>query len=83
MAFLSFVIATAFLGGDTFNGYEQGGHYFVCLHVHGPCAEVSRQGWEVSRWHVLATAGAILLVMIECAIFVNTGDLELGLGRRR
>jgi hypothetical protein len=73
--FFAFVIGSGYLGGDALNGYVRAGHYFVC--AHGSCTEVAEAIWRYSYWHAIASIGAILLVIIESAILVNTGDIEL------
>jgi hypothetical protein len=72
--FAVFVGGSFYLGGDALNGYVRGGHYFVC--AHGSCGEVSSAIWHYSYWHAVTALGGILLVFVEMAIFINTGDIE-------
>lgn len=71
--FSAFVIVSLFLGGDALNGFAHAGHYFVCAHGH--CVEVSRAVWRYSYWHAMTAIGGILLVLVETAVFLNTGDM--------
>ncbi len=73
--FLIFWLVAVWLGGDAGNGYSKDGHFFVC--AHGACHEVSEAIWNYSYWHSRTALNGILLVFIEVAIFVNTGDIEL------
>jgi hypothetical protein len=72
--FFAFVLGSIHLGGDALNGYVRAGHYFVC--AHGSCTEVSGAIWHYSYWHALTSIGGILLVFVETAIFLNTGDIQ-------
>ncbi len=74
--FFSFVFASAYLGGDALNGHIQAGHYFLCVHVHGHCTEVSSSIWHYSYWHAVSAIGGFLLVFALTALFLNTGDIE-------
>ena len=65
---------SAHLGGDALNGYVRAGHYFLC--EHGRCIEVSQAIWHYSYWHALSAMIGILLVFVELAVFINTGDIE-------
>lgn len=73
--FFVFVFVSQYLGGDALNGYIKAGHYFVC--AHGGCAEVSASVWKYSYWHALVSMWGILLIFIEAALFVTTGDIVL------
>src|SRR5436305_387104 len=73
--FVAFWIASLFLGGDALNGHMTGLHHFLC--AHGGCTEVTRAIWAYSYWHALTAMGGILLVFVEMAIFVNTGEIVL------
>ena len=73
--FFAFVAGSVYLGGDALNGYVQARHYFLC--AHGSCTEVTQQVWNYSYWHALSAMGGILLVFIEAAIFITTGDIVL------
>jgi hypothetical protein len=73
--FLAFIIGSVVLGGDAINGYAQAGHYFLC--AHGGCTEVTQSIWKYSYWHTISAMGGIVLVFIEAAIFVTTGDIVL------
>lgn len=74
--FFAFIIVLLYLGGDALNGYIRAGHYFLC--AHGQCVETSRAIWRYSYWHTLAALGGILLVFVETALFLNTGDIRSG-----
>jgi hypothetical protein len=78
--FIAFIIGNLYLGGDALNGYQQAAHYFVC--AHGSCTEVTQRVWNYSYWHALSAMGGILLVLIEAAIFITTGDIILDFNRR-
>jgi hypothetical protein len=73
--FVAFWCAAVYFGGDALNGYVQNTHYFIC--AHGACHEVSKSFWTYSYWHTLSAMGGILLVFIEVAVFVTTGDIVL------
>ena len=73
--FIVFWCAAVYFGGDALNGYVQNAHYFIC--AHGACHEVSKSFWTYSYWHTLSAMGGILLVFIEVAVFVSTGDIAL------
>jgi hypothetical protein len=78
--FFAFIAGSVHFGGDALNGYVRAGHYFVC--AHGSCTEVSRSIWEYSYWHAITAMAGILLVFIEAAVLVNTGDIDLDFGAR-
>jgi hypothetical protein len=63
------------LGDYALNGCVQAGRYFVC--AHGSCTEVSEAVWNYRYWHALSAIGGILLIFIEAAIFVSSGDAVL------
>jgi hypothetical protein len=50
LALLAF--GATLLGGDAFNGYVEGGHYF--LGTAGKFVQVSRNVWMYSYYHVIA-----------------------------
>ena len=52
--FATFVIGIFVIGGDAFNGYSEGGYYFVCMHGHAVCHEVGRALFEYSRLHAIS-----------------------------
>jgi hypothetical protein len=52
--FTAFVLGTGVIGGDAFNGYVQSGSYFVCMHSHASCHEVTKAVFEYSRWHAIS-----------------------------
>jgi hypothetical protein len=60
--FFSFVIVSLIIGGDAWNGYESGGHYF--LSEKGRLTEVTRGVWEYSRWHLFSVFVTHLLAAI-------------------
>ncbi len=78
LALLNFTaswIGSLYLGGDALNGHVAPTGYFLCSH--GSCTEVTHAIWTYSYWHTLTAMGGILLVFVEAAIFVNTGDIVL------
>ncbi|MGH8201160.1 MAG: hypothetical protein ACREVO_12505 [Steroidobacteraceae bacterium] len=72
--FFAFMIGLLYLGGDAMNGYVRAGHYFLC--AHSQCVETSRAIWRYSYWHTLTALGGILLVFVETALLLNTGDIR-------
>jgi hypothetical protein len=72
--FFTFVAASMYLGGDALNGYIKAGHYFLCAHGH--CTEVSSSIWRYSWWHTVTAVGGMLLLVVEIALFLNTGDIQ-------
>jgi hypothetical protein len=72
--FFTFVAISMYLGGDALNGSMTDGHYYLCAHGH--CTEVSGSLWRYSWWHAVTAMGGILLVMVETALFLNTGDIQ-------
>jgi hypothetical protein len=78
--FFAFVLGSMYFGGDALNGYVKAGHYFLC--AHGSCIEVAPSVWTYSYWHALTALGGILLVFVEAAIFVTTGDIVLDFNKR-
>jgi hypothetical protein len=73
--FLIFIAISLYLGGDALSGYVQAGKYFVC--AHGACNQVSPEVWRYSYWHATTAMYGILLVFVELAVFVNTGDISI------
>ncbi len=73
--FFSFIAINLYIGGDAVNGYVRAGKYYVC--AHGSCTQVSRAMWQYSYWHATAAFWGIVLVFIEVALFVNTGDITI------
>ena len=67
-------VVSAYLGGDALQGYSRESHFFVC--AHGGCSEVSSAIWHFSYWHAISALGGILLMFVETAIFLNTGDID-------
>jgi len=66
--FFAFWYGVLILGGDAFNGKEDGGRFFIG--EHGKYTEVTEGGYKISRFHVLSlwvthplgmVAGLILL----------------------
>jgi hypothetical protein len=66
--FFAFWYGALILGGDAFNGKEDGGRFFIG--EHGKYTEVTEGGYKISRFHVLSlwvthplgmVAGLILL----------------------
>ncbi|MGH8541029.1 MAG: hypothetical protein ACRETW_11060 [Stenotrophobium sp.] len=73
--FYAFIAGSLYFGGDALNGYVQAGHHFLC--AHGSCTEVSPAIWQYSYWHTLTAMGGILLVFVEAAVFITSGDIIL------
>jgi hypothetical protein len=73
--FFAFIAGSMYLGGDALTGYVQAGKYFVCSH--GSCSQVSPEVWRYSYWHATTAMYSILLVFVELATFINTGDISI------
>lgn len=72
--FLAFSFVSEWIGGDALNGYVKNGHYYLCSH--GWYTEVAASVWNYSYWHAISAICGIILVFIEVAIFINTGDIS-------
>jgi len=75
-----FDVVSVYLGGDALNGHVTAGHYFLC--AHGGCTEVVESVWKYSYWHALSSLYGVMLVFVEAAIFVTTGDIVLDFSKR-
>ena len=75
--FAALLVGSAWFGGTALNGYVQSSHYFVCLHSHGPCVQVSATVWHYSYWQTLLTITLFIIVIGATALFIRTGDIEL------
>ena len=78
--FLAFIIGNIYLGGDALNGFIRDQHYFLCSH--GACIEVTKSIWKYSYWHAITALGGIILIFLEAAVLVNTGDIDLDFIKR-
>jgi hypothetical protein len=61
--FIAFCVISLFIGGDAFQGYSAGGHYFLRQKSH--FNEVSEAVFDYSYWHtvsVLVTMPIMFLV---------------------
>jgi hypothetical protein len=50
--FTVFIMLSFYLGGDAWNGHEEGGKYF--LDSHGKLTEVTRAVFTYSWWHMFS-----------------------------
>jgi hypothetical protein len=78
--FAVYWFVAVYLGGDALHGMAKAGHYFVCSH--GECTEVTPSVWHYSYWHAITALAGIVLVFLEMAILINTGDIEVDPGNR-
>lgn len=60
--FIVFVVVSLFIGGDAWNGHEQGGHYFLASH--GKLTEVSKATFMYSKYHVISLLITWPLLMV-------------------
>jgi hypothetical protein len=75
--FAALLAFSAYFGGTALNGYVQSGRYFVCLHSHAACVQVSSAVWRYSYWQTLLTIALFIVVIGATALFIRTGDIEL------
>jgi hypothetical protein len=78
--FIVFWVIAVCVGGDALNGYMHDGRYFIC--AHGACHEVSKDFWTYSYWHTISAMGGILLIFIEMAVLVTSGDIVLDFNQK-
>jgi len=75
--FAALLAGSAYIGGNALNGYVQSGAYFVCLHSHVSCVQVSATVWRYSYWQTLLTIALFVVVIIATGLFMRTGDIEV------
>jgi len=60
--FIVFVVVAQSIGGDAWNGHEQGGYYFLASH--GKLTEVSKATFTYSKYHVISVMITWPLLMV-------------------